>query len=102
MRVAANDVRRLPRVALLIESSRNYGRGILRGIAKYSHLHGPWSCFTEERELHSGMPDWLKHWKGHGIIARIEDRRSARALLRLRHPVVDVLGNAAVQGDSGF
>lgn len=89
-------------MALLIESSRNYGRGILRGIAKYSHLHGPWSCFTEERELHSGMPDWLKHWKGHGIIARIEDRRSARALLRLRHPVVDVLGNARFKGIPAF
>ncbi len=93
-----NNVQQLPKVALLIESSRNYGRGILRGIAKYSHLHGPWSCFTAERELHSGIPDWLKHWKGHGIIARIEDRRGANALLRLGHPVVDVLGNARFKG----
>ena len=97
-----NDSRQLPRVALLIESSRNYGRGILRGIAKYSHLHGPWSCFTAERELHSSIPDWLKHWKGHGIIARIEDRRSAKALLRLGHPVVDVLGNARFKGIPTF
>jgi len=97
-----NYVRQLPRVALLVESSRNYGRGILRGIAKYSHLHGPWSCFTEERELHSGIPDWLKHWKGHGIIARIEDKRAARALRRLGHPVVDVLGNARFQGIPTF
>jgi LacI family transcriptional regulator len=86
----------------LIESSRNYGRGILRGIAKYSHLHGPWSCFTEERELHSGIPDWLRHWKGHGIIARIEDKRTANALLRLGHPVVDVLGNARFKGIPTF
>jgi LacI family transcriptional regulator len=86
----------------VIESSRNYGRGILRGIAKYSHLHGPWSCFTEERELHSGIPDWLRHWKGHGIIARIEDRRAANALLRLRYPVIDVLGNARFKGIPAF
>jgi LacI family transcriptional regulator, galactose operon repressor len=85
---------RLPRVALLIESSRTYGRGILRGIARYTHLHGPWSCFTEERELHSGVPAWLKGWKGHGVIARIEDDRMAAALLKLGLPVVDVLGNA--------
>ena len=97
-----NDVRRLSRVAVLIESSRNYGRGILRGIARYSHLHGPWSCFTEERELHSGIPDWLKHWKGDGIIARIEDKRTANALLRLGHPVVDVLGIERFNGIPSF
>lgn len=74
----------------------------MRGIAKYSHLHGPWSCFTAERELHSGIPHWLKHWKGHGIIARIEDERTANALLRLRHPVVDVLGNARFKGIPTF
>ena len=98
MSAPAHDAPRLARVALLIESSRNYGRGILRGIARYSRLHGPWSCFIEERQLHSGIPTWLKHWKGQGIIARIEDRRAARALLRLGLPVVDVLGNARFNG----
>ena len=48
---STNDARQLPRVAPLIESSRIYGRGVLRGIAKYSHLHGPWSCFTAERNF---------------------------------------------------
>jgi LacI family transcriptional regulator len=81
------------KVALLIESSRTYGRGILRGIAKYAHLRGQWSCFTEERELHSGIPGWLANWKGHGIISRIEDRKMAAALRRTGLPVVDVLGN---------
>lgn len=89
------------RVALLIESSRIYGRGILRGIAKYA-LRGQWSCFIEERELHSGIPAWLKNWKGHGIIARIEDRQMAADLARLGHPVVDVLGNAPFKGIPAF
>ncbi len=92
----------LPRVALLIESSRTYGRGILRGIARYAHAYGPWSIFSQERELHSGIPDWLKAWRGDGIIARIEDRRMAHALLRLGHPVVDVLGNSRFGSIPGF
>src|SRR5437762_459657 len=92
----------IPRVALLIESSRTYGRGILRGIAQYAHVRGPWSFFTQERELHSGLPAWLQKWKGHGIIARIEDRRTAQALLKLGCPVVDVLGNAQFEGIPGF
>lgn len=93
---------RLPRVALLIESSRNYGRGILRGIANYAHAHGPWSFFTQERELHSGIPEWLKSWKGDGIIARIEDRRIAAQLLKIGCPVVDVLGQMRFEGIPGF
>src|SRR5580700_10412286 len=98
----SSDAIHLPRVALLIESSRTYGRGILAGIAHYAHLNGPWSLFTQERELHSGVPDWLLSWKGDGIIARIEDKSMANVLLRLGHPVVDVLGNARFRGIPSF
>ncbi len=91
-----------PCVALLIESSRTYGRGVLRGIARYTHIHGPWSIFAQERELHSGIPAWIKNWRGDGIIARIENRRMARELLRLGLPVVDVLGNEKHEGIPGF
>lgn len=90
------------RVALLIESSRTYGRGILRGIAKYTHVRGQWSCFIEERELHGGFPIWLRHWKGHGIIARIEDQQMAADLAKLGHPIVDVLGNARFENIPAF
>ena len=88
----------LPRVALLIESSRTYGRGILRGIARFTHANGPWSCLTQERELHSSIPDWLSSWKCDGIIARIEDGRVAKALRRVGCPIIDVLGNARFYG----
>jgi hypothetical protein len=33
---------RVPKVILLIESSRTSGRALLRGVADYSHHHGPW------------------------------------------------------------
>jgi AraC-like DNA-binding protein len=33
------------RVALLIESSRAFGRGLLFGVAQYVREHGPWSIF---------------------------------------------------------
>lgn len=88
----SSDKTHPPRVALLIESSRTYGRGILRGIARYSHLFGPWSFFIVERDLHGGIPRELSNWLGDGIIARIEDRQMATRLLKLGCPVVDVLG----------
>ncbi len=92
----------MPRVALLVETSRAYGRGILRGVARYARVNGPWAFFTVERELHSGMPNWLYSWRGDGIIARIEDRRMAAKLLKLNCPVIDVLGQARFEGIPAF
>src|SRR4051794_28544434 len=79
-----------PRVALLIESSRAFGRGLLLGIAQYVREHGPWSIFLQERSLGDVTPEWLKHWQGDGIIARIENLPMARAMSRLQLPAVDL------------
>lgn len=35
-----------PKVLLLIESSREFGRALLTGIADYARFHGPWSIYT--------------------------------------------------------
>jgi len=35
-----------PKVLLLIESSRGFGRSLLTGIAEYARFNGPWSIFT--------------------------------------------------------
>ncbi len=94
--------KRLPKIGLLIESSRSYGRGVLQGIAKYAHANGPWSCYVQERELHSTIPHWMRSWDGDGIIARIEDRRIARELLKSKCPVVDVLGSLKFAGVPSF
>lgn len=92
----------LPKVALLIGFSRNYRRGVLRGIANYTHTRSPWSCFTQEHGLQNGIPDWLKTWQGDGIIACVDSRRTAKALLRVGCPVVDVLHNVRDAGIPSF
>ena len=69
-----------PRVAILVESSRGYGRGLLHGIAEYVRVHGPWSVYFEERDLGDPPPDWLAGWRGQGVIARIETRALAQAV----------------------
>lgn len=79
-----------PRVALLIESSRAFGRGLLLGIARYVREHGPWSIFLQERSLGDLSPAWLKNWSGDGIIARVENRTMAQAIRRLGLPAVDL------------
>jgi len=61
---------RLLRVALLIETSRSYGRDVLRGVRRWMEEHGPWSVYLETRALESQAPPWLRGWKGDGILAR--------------------------------
>jgi LacI family transcriptional regulator len=77
-------------VALLIETSRSYGRGLLRGIIRYQREHGPWSIYFEPRGLNDSAPSWLKSWRGHGILARVNDRRTAEIIRRSGIPAVDL------------
>lgn len=79
-----------PRVALLVETSREYGRGLLRGIIRYQRKHGPWSITFQPHGLGEPPPAWLRTWKGDGIIARINDTATVRALLRLKIPLIDL------------
>ena len=81
---------RIRRVALLVEWSRAYGRGVLRGIGRYVQAHGRWKVYHTERKLSDAAPPWLKHWEGDGIIARIENRKLAEQIKRLRIPVVNL------------
>jgi LacI family transcriptional regulator len=78
------------RVALLIESSRAYGRGLLLGIAKYVREHGSWSLSLQEQSLCDEVPDWLEKWRGDGIITRLDNRKMVNVIRRLRIPTVYV------------
>ncbi len=77
-------------VALLIETSNAYARGVLEGIIDYVRHHERWSLFLPEQERGARPPNWLSRWKGDGIIARIETDEIARAMRKIRIPVVDV------------
>ncbi len=64
---------RIPKVLLLVESSRGSGRSLLRGIAHYAHHHGPWSCYWEPAGLEKARPN-LKALDLDGIILRDVDK----------------------------
>jgi LacI family transcriptional regulator len=78
------------RVALLIESSNAYARGLLEGIATYVRQHQSWSIFLPEQRRGDAPPASLARWQGDGIIARIETAAVARAVRRLGLPTIDV------------
>lgn len=63
-------------VILLIERSRAYGRGLLRGIARYTANHGPWLLHLppEFYQPSSKQPrKWLKSLGADGAIAHVAD-----------------------------
>ncbi|MDO4573732.1 MAG: DNA-binding transcriptional regulator [Planctomycetia bacterium] len=79
----------IPRVVLLIETSREPGRSIMRGIEKYARLYGPWS-------FHFSPGDLIQHFAGakalhpSGIIARIETPEVEHAILESQLPTVAI------------
>jgi len=76
------------RVALLVESSRAYGRGVLSGVARFVREHDNWSVFFQDLNLCDSTPEWLKTWKGEGIISRLENDDILGVIRRLKVPVV--------------
>ena len=82
----------MPRVAVLVESSRAFGRGLIEGIANYSRTHGPWSMYFEPQGLGFAPPAWLSNWKGDGILVRIDDQRMVDAVMATGLPALDLRG----------
>jgi len=78
---------RLPKVILLIESSRASGRALLRGIADYSHHCGPWSFSWEPGGLEKVQP-LLETGDADGIILR--DVEEVEAIMAYGLPTVVV------------
>lgn len=76
------------RVALLVESSRAYGREVLSGVARFVREHDNWSVFFQDLNLCDDTPAWLKTWKGDGIISRLENNDILNVINHLRVPVV--------------
>jgi LacI family transcriptional regulator len=82
---------RIPHVALIIETSMAYGRGLLRGVSQYVTENGYWSSYIDQRSLNDPPPAWLQNWKGDGVIMRAQTRRMAQLVANLKRPAIDTL-----------
>jgi LacI family transcriptional regulator len=80
-------VSQIPKVALLIESSRASGRALLSGVADYVHYHGPWSFYWEPGGLETAWPV-LQSLDADGIIMR--DGDGLEEVLELGIPTIVV------------
>ncbi len=95
----------IPKVLLLINTSRESGRKLLHGITKYSRLHGPWTFnlkpayFYENQAEPNQSKRWeketfarLKQWGANGVIAtNVNNSRQLGKILALNLPSI-ILG----------
>lgn len=77
----------IPKVALLLETSRQYGRQLLRGIARYARLRGPWSLVVSPGHFQQQSPR-VRELGADAVIARIPSPQMARVLCESGVPVV--------------
>ena len=79
-------------VAVLIETSRAYGRGLLQGVQRYNRERADWSTYFQPHGLGDPPPPWLTSWRGDGILARIDNQGLAGAIRKAGIPVVNLRG----------
>lgn len=78
-----------PKIALLVETSRSYGRDLLRGVALFARTRTNWSLLHQEMTIDAALPDWMTESAISGTIARV-DTHTIDSLSRLHVPIVDV------------
>lgn len=75
------------RIALLMGQDAGFHRQVLLGVRAYAIHQENWLFHNTPLEPSALRP--LREWSPHGIIAHLSDKKMARAVLRLRKPVVD-------------
>lgn len=84
---------RSKRIAILVETSLNSGRQIVRGISRFARERNDWSIFFHTGQLGAMASSSLENWEGDGIIARIASEQTLEDVKKAGVPVIDVLGN---------
>lgn len=92
----------IPKVIMLVDTSRVSGRNLIRGIAMYARLHGPWffnrqpmfNQYQENAEISQSETKLLTHlkkWGANGIIANnVNHKEQFDKLLNMGLPMAIV------------
>lgn len=82
---------KVPKVALVIEKSRAFGRGLLHGVVQYSNLHGPWLFYMEPesgKKRRERPYKWIGDLDADGIIGYTWDAGLIGTIVNLGVPAV--------------
>lgn len=87
MHIAAREV------AIVIEASASFSRGMLQGVSRWMDQHEGWMITIDDRERGVPVPGWLLRWNGHGLISGLEESSLPRQWRAGRRAVVHVRGS---------
>ena len=73
-------------IALLIESTGSYGRGLLRGIGQFIRAHRRWSTHLPIRNISDEIPQWLNRTSMDGVILRTDNRKVIQRIRQMKLP----------------
>lgn len=88
-RATAPRVKTTRKVALLVETSRSYGRGVLRGIEHSAGTRSKWSLLHQEMTINTVLSEWIRESAIDEVIARVHPL-TVDSLRDLDVPCVDV------------
>ncbi len=77
----------IPQVALLLETSREFGRGVIRGVSNYAKAHGPWNFYINPADIQPHLPP-SRLWHIDAVLGRISQPRDLSQVLSQKIPVV--------------
>lgn len=78
-------------VILLIERARAYGQGLLRGIARYAGIYGPWLPRMEPefyRLSRRQSREWMTESETDGVIAHVADAQVIESIMNMGVPAI--------------
>ncbi len=78
------------RVALLVETSKAFGRGVLQGIGRWQREHEPWRLYADERGFNEAVPRELIAAELDGVITRLQRSQMPPRWLGGSLPVVSL------------
>lgn len=88
---AATLVRSTAReVAIVMEASASFSRGVLEGVSRWIGEHEGWMITIDDREAGLPIPGWLLRWDGAGVISGVGESSLPRAWRAGQRPVVHV------------
>lgn len=81
------------KIILLSDFAEDYGKNLLRGIARYSKDHGPWTFCRMPGHYREtigidGILGWAKEWKADGIIGRFYNNEEVWKFRQAKIPVI--------------
>ena len=85
-------------VAVIVETSNNYARNILRGVHEYARTRRGWTLYLTEHGRHEIDESFAGTWKFDGVIARIETDHMAQIITAMDVPTVDVSAARLIEG----